>query len=83
MMAASYKLGQKHYPVPYAWKKLLAYMVITTLLFGLHQLFRHFSPNIWLTHTFGAMLLAGFMAFIFRVEKKEFAKIIPGRAQKG
>lgn len=83
MMVASYRLGQKHYPIPYAWKKLVAYMVITLLLFGLHRLFRHFSPNIWLTHAFGAMLLAAFMAFIFKVEKKEFAKLIPGRAQKG
>ncbi len=53
MMVISYTQGQKHYPVPYAWKKLVAYVVISCLLFGIHQVFRNFSPDIWLTHAFG------------------------------
>jgi O-antigen/teichoic acid export membrane protein len=77
MMTVSYKLGQTHYPVPYAWKKLMAYVAICVLLFGLHQLFRFYSPGIWWTHAFAAVLLAAFTFFILRVEKKEFAKI-PG-----
>lgn len=36
--------GQKYYPVPYAWKKLTAYVVICLILFGIHQLFLRFSP---------------------------------------
>lgn len=75
MMTASYILGQKYYPVPYAWKKLLAYIVICFILFLIHQLFRAYSPNIWLTHGFGAMLVIAFMYFVSRVESKEFAKI--------
>jgi O-antigen/teichoic acid export membrane protein len=75
MMIMSYVLGQKYYPVPYAWKKLLAYIVICFILFLIHQLFRTYSPNIWLTHGFGAMLVIAFMYFVSRVEKKEFAKI--------
>ena len=75
MMTMSYVLGQKYYPVPYAWKKLLAYIVICFILFLIHQLFRTYSPNIWLTHGFGAMLVIAFMYFVSRVEKKEFAKI--------
>lgn len=75
MMTMSYVLGQKYYPVPYAWKKLLAYIVICFILFLIHQLFRNYSPNIWLTHGFGAMLVIAFMYFVSRVEQKEFAKI--------
>jgi O-antigen/teichoic acid export membrane protein len=75
MMTMSYVLGQKYYPVPYAWKKLLAYIVICFILFLIHQLFRNYSPNIWLTHSFGAMLVIAFMYFVSRVEQKEFAKI--------
>ena len=54
MMVASYRLGQKFYPVPYAWKKLTAYVVICVLLFLLHQAFKKIStrylvePRIWL-----------------------------------
>lgn len=75
MMTASYVLGQKHYPVPYAWKKLLAYIVISFILFLIHQLFRAYSPNLWLTHAFGALLVAAFMVFVSKVERKEFVKI--------
>jgi O-antigen/teichoic acid export membrane protein len=76
MMTTSYLLGQKHYPIPYAWKKLLAYIVICVLLFFIHQLFRHFSPSIWATHGFAVLLLGAFMYFVFRVERKEFARIL-------
>ena len=83
MMVVSYRLGQKYYPVPYAWKKLTAYVVICLILFGIHQLFRRFSPGIWFTHAFGALEVLAFMYFVYRVEKKEFDKLIPRRAQTG
>ncbi len=75
MMALSYTLGQKYYPVPYAWKKLLAYIVICMLLFLAHQLFRNYSPNIWLTHGFGVLLSLAFIAFVAKVEKHELKKL--------
>ena len=37
MMVISYIWGQKSYPVPYAWKKLLAYMVIVVILYFIHH----------------------------------------------
>jgi O-antigen/teichoic acid export membrane protein len=75
MMVASYRLGQKHYPVPYAWKKMSAYLVICLVLFGIHQLFRMFSPGIWWTHGFALVEMAAFALFIVRVEKKEFSRL--------
>ncbi len=33
MMVISYVWGQKIYIVPYAWKKLVAYMVIVALIY--------------------------------------------------
>lgn len=83
MMVISYKLGQKHYPVPYAWKKLTAYVVICVLLYLLHHLVRSHSPNIWITHAFGLMEMLAFLIFVYKVEQKEFARLIPSRAQKG
>ncbi len=75
MMVSSYLLGQKHYPVPYAWKKLLAYIVICLLLFGIHYIVRSFSSSLWLTHGAGLALLAAFAVFILQVEKKEFQRM--------
>lgn len=72
MMVASYRLGKKHFPVPYAWKKLAAYVVICILLFFLHQVFKKFSPGIWWTHGFAFLEIAAFTLFILRIEKKEF-----------
>ncbi len=75
MMIISYRLGKKHYPVPYAWKKLSAYVVICILLFFIHQLFRKFSPGIWWNHGFALLELSAFTVFILRIEKKEFSKL--------
>ena len=75
MMVASYQLGQKHFHIPYAWKKLTAYVVISILLFLLHQLFRSYAPNIWWTHAFGVFELLAFIVFVGKIEKKELAGI--------
>ncbi len=75
MMVASYRLGQKFYPVPYAWKKLTAFVVIAIMVFGLHQLIRNFSTSDILTHAAGFILLGGFFLFVTRVEKREFQKL--------
>ena len=75
MMVMSFLWGQKYYYIPYAWKKLLAYMVIVVLLFFLHtginRLFSSFILNIGS----GLILLSAFLLFILKIEKKEFQKL--------
>lgn len=75
MMVASYFLGQKYYPIPYAWKKLLAYIAICLLLFGIHAAVRSFSTSVWLNLGVGVFLLLSFAVFVLLVEKKEFQKM--------
>jgi O-antigen/teichoic acid export membrane protein len=75
MMIISYQLGQKHYPIPYVTKKLIAYLVIVTLLYLLHQVFVYFVASLWIGITFGAVLIALYAWFILLVEKKEFQKL--------
>ena len=75
MMVVSYKMGQKNYPIPYAWKKLTAYVVICVLLFGIHQLGIFFFHPKWFSHSLAMVLLGLFTFLIFRIEKKEFEKI--------
>jgi O-antigen/teichoic acid export membrane protein len=75
MMMASYKLGQKHYPIPYAWKKLTAYVVICVLLFGIHQLAIHWFTSLWFSHVFASLLLAAFGFFVLKIERKEFQSL--------
>jgi len=75
MMVSSYLLGQKHYPIPYAWKKILAYIVICILLFGLHQAFLLMDMNRWVNRGVAAGFVGLFALLVLNVERKEFARL--------
>lgn len=75
MMVVSYVWGQKEYPVPYAWKKLVAYMVIAFLIFQVHKLLNFWTDNIIYNLATATVLLLAFMWFLLKVEKKEFARL--------
>jgi O-antigen/teichoic acid export membrane protein len=75
MMVASYIWGQKEYPVPYAWKKLLAYMVIVVLLFFIHKGITHFWKNDWFSLIVGGLLTGLYLWFVGQVEKKELPQL--------
>lgn len=75
MMVISYTWGQKIYPVPYAVKKLVAYIVIVVLLFLLHKLITHYITSVYFSLSLGALLSAVYAWFILQVEKKEFRKL--------
>jgi len=75
MMVLSFEWGQKHYPVPYAWKKLLAYMVIVVLLFFIHRGINHLYVSFILSVSSGVVLLTAFLLFILNIEKKEFQRL--------
>ncbi|NDC78966.1 MAG: polysaccharide biosynthesis protein [Chitinophagia bacterium] len=82
MMVASYRLGQRHYRVPYAWKKLTAYVVICVMLFLAHQVLRQVSPGIAWNHAGGVAGILLFLAIVARVERRELAGMrIPGIGQ--
>lgn len=74
MMVISYVWGQKIYPVPYPWKKLVAYMAIVLILFWIHQGITHFVHSRVVNYGIATILLAAFGAFVIRVEKKEFRR---------
>lgn len=75
MMVISFIWGQKAYRIPYAWKKLTAYIVIVVLLYFLHQAVLHFSNNIFVNLGTAVFLTAAFIAFVARIEKKELPKL--------
>jgi O-antigen/teichoic acid export membrane protein len=75
MMVLSFIWGQKAYPVPYVWKKLVAYMVIVALLFLLHKGILYVYTASWFSLLVGALLLYVFVWFILLVERKEFQKL--------
>jgi len=76
MMISSYLLGQKHYPVPYAVKKLLAYLTLVVLIYLVHLgMVKWISDSILFSLSSGFVLLALFSWFVSRVEAKELANL--------
>lgn len=75
MMVISFVWGQKEYRVPYAWKKLVAYMVIVLLLYLFHLLVTGWLSSTYVSYGLATVLLALFAWFILNVEKKEFQKL--------
>ena len=75
MMITSYVYGQKYYPVPYAKKKLISYLVIVSLIYLLHRGLLMISHN-WLFNVGSATILLGlFVVFITKIERKEFQRL--------
>lgn len=75
MMAISFLWGQKAYYIPYAWKKLTAFMVIVVLLYFVHRAIAYFWPGTWPGIISGLFILSGYALFITRIEKKEFKRL--------
>ena len=76
MMVSSYKLGQKFYPVPYAVKKLTAYLLLVILLYGLHLgLVAIISGQLWFSILLGVMILFFFIWFVGKIEARELSRI--------
>ena len=71
MMVSSYLLGQKHYPIPYARKKIISYLVVVTLLVLLHKLILLLYSPLWFSIVTGTLLLGCFTWLVLQVERKE------------
>lgn len=75
MMIVSYTMGQKHYPVPYARKKLIAYLVLVILVYGFHRGLVYLWDNHWFNFGTATFLLTLFALFVAKIERKELAKM--------
>jgi O-antigen/teichoic acid export membrane protein len=75
MMVISYYWGQKAYPIPYATKKLIAYMVIVALLYFSHHFITGLWKNNWFSIALGTILTGAYLLFILKIEKREFSKL--------
>lgn len=80
MMVVSYIQGQKYYPIPYARKKLITYLVICVILYVIHELIaRNLDPKASYykpVYYVSALVLLGlFSLLILKVEKKELVKL--------
>jgi len=76
MMIISYRMGKKHYPIPYATRKLTAYVVLSLLIYLLHMgLTAWISDSLLFSILLGTAMLTFFLWFVKKVEIKELRKI--------
>jgi O-antigen/teichoic acid export membrane protein len=75
MMVISYFWGQREYPIPYASKKILAYLIIVALLYFFHHAMTTIWTATWFSLGLATVLTTGYAIFILQVEKKEFRKL--------
>lgn len=72
MMAISYFMGNKYYPIPYDKKRIFGYLLVSTVLAGLSfyvELFRE-------SYIFGIAALLLFSYFIYYNEKETLLRIL-------
>ncbi|MGH2565944.1 MAG: oligosaccharide flippase family protein, partial [Ginsengibacter sp.] len=74
MMVISFLWGQKDYRIPYAWKKLSAYIVIVVLLFFIHEAITYFFKGTFVNLSTATLLLLLYVWFIMTVERNELQR---------
>jgi len=80
MMVVSYQWGQRVYPIPYATKKLIAYFIISLLIYGINNLVHLVSSNQPFNYLFASILLVLFIVFVLKIERKELKNLMNKQA---
>lgn len=76
MMVCSYILGQKYYPVPYARKKLIAYLCLAVLIYLIHVgVNKLYAGHLWFSLVTATLLFGFFAWFTGRIEASELSKL--------
>ncbi|WP_026309893.1 lipopolysaccharide biosynthesis protein [Niabella aurantiaca] len=75
MVVMAYLTGQKYYPIPYAWKKLVAYLVITVLLFLINRMVASFISNFWFKTCSATLFMGVFLFLVVRIEQNELKRL--------
>ena len=75
MMVVSFVWGQKEYRIPYAWKKLVAYIVIVVILFFIHKGLASIWSNKLFNLSLATILLMAYLWFLGKIERKELGQL--------
>jgi len=75
MMVVSYFMGQKYFPVPYAIKKLLAYLAIMLFLFAVSRGVAALTHLLVIRFITATALMGSFLYLVFNTEKKELKQL--------
>jgi len=77
MMVISYKMGQKHYPIPYDFNRIFSYLGLTILFSAVSFYIPALRGNYYVKYG----LLALFLYFIYYSEKETLLRIIKRKSK--
>jgi len=75
LMAISYFWGQKVYFIPYQWKKLLAYLSLSILIYFIYNAITSLWENEVFALILATFLTFAFLLFVIKIEKREFQQL--------
>ena len=75
MMILSYSIGQKHYPIPYAIKKISSYLIITAVLFFAQSFIAHQLDALFLKICSGLIAFALFLVYVIKQEQLHWRQL--------
>jgi O-antigen/teichoic acid export membrane protein len=68
MVALSAWMGQRYYPIPYNWTRIITYIVVGVAFYAVSLVIPY--PALWLKWTVNTALLAGYVAFWLKIEHR-------------
>ena len=77
MMVISYKMGQKHYPIPYDFKRIFSYLGLTIVFSAIS----FYIPVLRENYPVKFVLLAVFLYFIYYSEKETLLRILKRKSR--
>lgn len=80
MMAASYLLGQKYYPVPYEVPRILGYLALAGMIYVLQNCLRAEGFGFWPLAIAGVAGMGVYLAVIAWSERKDITRLLSRKA---
>jgi len=75
MMILSYSIGQKHYPIPYAIKKISSYLILTAFLFFAQSFIAYQLDALFLKICSGLIAFALFLVYVIKQEQLHWRQL--------
>jgi O-antigen/teichoic acid export membrane protein len=75
MMILSYSIGQKHYPIPYAIKKISSYLILTAVLFFAQSFIAHQLDALFLKICSGLIAFVLFLVYVVKQEQLHWRQL--------
>lgn len=77
MAAVSYLIGKKYYPINYPLGKMLTYIFVAVVVFGLSEIIRpYLGENIFKILFVNTLLFLGYLGGLYFLEKKTLRKLM-------